>query len=269
MSESVNSKSSGIESLHDLGSCRFFLGTHMPSQRWFDAGVPLFISRVRLAKRKGLPRASAPWALDSAGFTALHTGGYPLTVAEYAVEVRRYADEIGRLEWAAAMDYMCEPSVLAKTGGTVESHQRKTIANFLELRGLIGTLAAPVLQGWEYGDHERHVEMYAAAGVDLLSEPIVGVGSICRRDADAAICRIVRPLAAAGLRLHGFGVRTRALAMLSYDLASADSMAWSAQGRRVPGCTPGHRTEANCLRYALAWRRNQINGLAQLALAVA
>lgn len=257
-------------SVNHHGSCRFFLGTHIPSQRWFDARVPLFVSRVRLAKRKSLPRASAPWALDSAGFTALHTGGYPMTVEEYAVEVRRYADEIGYLEWAAAMDYMCEPSVLAKTGGTVELHQRKTIENFVALRELIGSLAAPVLQGWELGDHERHVEMYAGAGVDLFAEAIVGVGSICRRDADTAICRIVRPLAEAGLRLHGFGVRTRALALLAHDLTSADSMAWSARGRRMqlPGCT-GHRSEANCLRWALAWRGTQIDALGQLALGVA
>jgi len=255
-----------------MSGCRFYLGTHMPGQAWFDLGVPLFVSRVRLATRKSLPRASAPWALDSAGFTALHTGGYPLTVDEYAVEVRRYADEIGCLEWAAAMDYMCEPSVLAKTGGTVERHQRLTIENFVALRDLVGEFAAPVLQGWEYGDHERHVEMYAHAGVDLFAEPIVGVGSICRRNADAEIARIVRPLAQAGLRLHGFGIRTRALGLLADDLTSADSMAWSAAGRRMqlPGCRgKGHRNEANCRRWAMAWREQQLQGLAQLALVAA
>ena len=38
------------------------------------------------------------------------------------------------LEWAAPMDWMCEPAMLARTGLTVEDHQRRTVANFLELR---------------------------------------------------------------------------------------------------------------------------------------
>lgn len=248
---------------------RFYLGTHMPSQPWFDEAVPLFVSRVRLAQRKRLPRARAPWALDSAGFTALHTGGYPLTVAEYAAEVLRYRDEIGHLAWAACMDYMCEPSVLAKTGLTVRGHQERTIANFLQLRDLVGMLAAPVLQGWERGEHEQHIAMYAAYGVDLFAEPIVGVGSICRRNQDAQIAAIVRPLAAAGLRLHGFGIRTRALAMLADDLTSADSMAWSAAGRRMQlaGCHGrGHKNEANCRRWAMLWRDQQIAAISQTSL---
>jgi hypothetical protein len=32
-------------------------------------------------------------------------------------------------------------------------------------------------------------------------------------------------------------------------------MAWSFAGRRVkPGCTPTHKNEANCMRFALQWR---------------
>ncbi len=37
------------------------------------------------------------------------------------------------LDWAP-MDWMCEPAMLARTGLTVEDHQRRTSANFLELR---------------------------------------------------------------------------------------------------------------------------------------
>jgi hypothetical protein len=250
--------------------CRFYLGTHMPNQRWFDLCVPLFVSRVRLASRRRLPRAAAPWALDSAGYTALHTGGYPVTVEQYAAEVTRYADEIGGLQWAASMDYMCEPSVLAKTGGTVLRHQSLTLENFGRLRELIGPLAAPVLQGWEPGEHERHAEMYADAGFDLRTEPIVGVGSVCRRNSDREIGAIVRPLAAAGLRLHGFGIRSTAYGELCDVLASADSMAWSARGRRMQlaACRGLHKTEANCPRWAMQWRRQQINRSAQLAITI-
>ena len=63
--------------------------------------------------------------------------------------VRRYRDEIGGLEWAAPMDWMCEPFMLAKTGLTVAEHQARTVANYLELRSLAPELPfVPVLQGW-------------------------------------------------------------------------------------------------------------------------
>lgn len=66
---------------------------------------------------------------------------------------------------------------------------------------------------------------------------------------------ITASLADLGLRLHGFGVKSAGLSAYSGDLASADSMSWSARGRRTAGCAPGHRSEANCLRFASAWRR--------------
>jgi hypothetical protein len=53
------------------GDVRFWLGTHMPN--WLDeTATPLFVSHRRLAKRRRLPRARGPWALDSGGFTELN-----------------------------------------------------------------------------------------------------------------------------------------------------------------------------------------------------
>jgi hypothetical protein len=43
------------------------------------------------------------------------------------------------------------------------------------------------------------------------------------------------------------------LACFADAIASSDSAAWSFRGRYVPGCTPSHRSESNCLRFALAW----------------
>ena len=48
--------------------------------------------------------------------------------------VRRYADEIGNLAWAAAQNWMCEPWIVEETGLSVAEHQRRTIENYLELR---------------------------------------------------------------------------------------------------------------------------------------
>jgi hypothetical protein len=107
--------------------------------------------------------------------------------------------------------------------------------------------------------HRRHTEAYLAAGVDLTAEPLVGLGSVCRRQATSEIDRIVTMLAGQGLRLHGFGVKTAGLSRYGWALASADSLAWSYAARREPAL-PGHRHKncANCLTYALAWRERVV-----------
>lgn len=248
----------------------FYLGTHKTS--WLStAGVPLMVSHRRLARRRSLPRAAAPWALDSGGFTELSTYGRWMTSpGDYVAAVRRYRDEIGRLDWAAPQDWMCEPWILAETGGTVEEHQRRTIESYLRLRDLDPTLPwAPVLQGWALDDYLHCVDLYAASGVDLRRERVVGLGSVCRRQSTGEIEAICSRLAGLGLRLHGFGVKTLGLGRYGWALASADSMSWSYRARRSPplvGCR--HRSCANCLRFALRWRRGVLSRSAvqQLAL---
>jgi len=50
-------------------------------------------------------------------------------------------------------------------------------------------------------------------------------------------------------------VKTSGLATYAAYLHSADSLAWSLRGRHVRPCTHGRASsEANCLRFALAWR---------------
>jgi hypothetical protein len=136
----------------------------------------------------------------------------------------------------------------------------------------------PVLQGYELDDYRRHVDDYARVGIDLRAEPLVGLGSVCRRQATPEIHRIVTTLARQGLRLHGFGVKTSGLVQYGWALHSADSLAWSDDARRLgrplAGCVHprGGKTCANCLRYALWWRARVLargTGAEQLALDVA
>jgi hypothetical protein len=201
-----------------------------------------------------MPAAAGPWALDSGGFTELSLHGeWRTSPAEYVRRVRRYADEIGRLQWVAPQDWMCEPFMLARTGLTVADHQAHTVRSYLELREHLGDLVVPVLQGWHLDDYRRHRDAYTAAGVDLDAQRLVGLGSVCRRQATGQAEAIVWALQP--VRLHGFGMKTEGLRRYGAGLASADSMAWSYQARRrppLPGCT--HRSCANCLRYALDWR---------------
>lgn len=249
---------------------KFYLGTHKPM--WLGdarcADVPLFVSRRTLSAIKNLPRAVTSWALDSGGFTELNLHGtWKTTPAEYVADVRRFRDQIGRLDWAAPQDWMCEPTVLAKTGLTVEEHQKRTVQNFLELRALAPDLPIiPVLQGWGIADYWRCIEMYEDEGVDLAAEPIVGVGTVCRRQNTLTGSLIMTTLASSRLSLHGFGFKTHGLEACAGSLISADSLAWSYDARRSPpleGHDHGHC--GNCLDYALRWRRNLAQTLAEAA----
>lgn len=255
-----------------MSTLEFYLGTHIPS--WLTtARYPLFVAWHRLAGRKTMPRAACPWALDSGGFSVLqHQGEWTVTPREYAAGVRRCRDETGMLAWAAPQDWMCEPAIIdggwhngqyfAGTHLSVAEHQRRTVENFLELRMIAPDLPfIPVLQGYALDDYRRCADLYEKAGVSLAREPRTGLGSVCRRQATAEIACVAGALADDGLRLHGFGVKTLGLAVYAHDLVSADSLAWSARGRRVKGCAAGHATEANCPAFASAWRARVLAGI--------
>ena len=242
---------------------RFYLGTHEAS--WLArVDVPLFVSHRRLAGRRSLPCALAPWALDSGGFTELSMHGrWTTSEAEYVEAVARYQEEIGQLEWAAPMDWMCEPHMVERTGLSVCEHQERTVENYLSLRGR-GPFV-PVLQGWEPRDYEMCALLYEDAGVDLTAERLVGLGSVCRRQHENEIGALIRSLSP--LRLHGFGIKRTGLRNYGPYLASADSMAWSYRARNswpLPGCT--HKSCANCPRFALRWREAVLQDLGQMTL---
>ena len=239
---------------------QFYLGTH--ETNWLErTDIPLFVSHRRLAMRKRLPVARGIWSLDSGGFTELSLyGGWQTSERDYLAAVRRYRDEIGGMQWAAPMDWMCEPWVIAKTGLSVEEHQARTVRNFVSLREAAPELPLiPVLQGWEHDDYLRCVEQYDRAGVDLRKEPLVGLGTVCRRQSTGAIEVIVERLTDLGIRLHGFGVKTLGLARYADLLTSADSLAWSYRARRspaLPGCT--HNNCNSCLRFAARWYQRTV-----------
>lgn len=239
---------------------QFWLGTHKTN--WLaETSVGLFISYGQLRARKGLPRARGPWCLDSRAFSELSQFGcWMISAKQYAAAAATYADQIGRLEWAAPQDWMCEPVILAKTGLSIAEHQARTIASVMELRSLEPRVQwIPVLQGWSLGDYLEHAEAYERAGFRLQDEKVIGVGSVCRRQATEEAEAILRTLSRQRLRLHGFGLKMYGLQALDGYMASADSMAWSFHARQQhkPLCRPTatHINCANCLEYALRWRR--------------
>lgn len=253
----------------------FYLGSHQPA--WLErVDFPLFVSHRRLVKRlsprarKPLPVATCTWACDSGAFSELALyGQWRTTPREYLAAVRRYRAEIGGCVAVACQDWMCEPIVraggvagrvrFAGTGLSVIEHQRRTVTNaltLLDLDAYVPWLVA--LQGWEVDDYERCADLYERAGIDLAARPVVGLGSVCRRAATPQIAAIVEAMARRGIKLHGFGVKSKGLENIGPLLASSDSMAWSYRGRRVAGCAPGHKTESNCLAFATRWRAKML-----------
>ncbi|HEV2343443.1 MAG TPA: hypothetical protein VGS97_05065 [Actinocrinis sp.] len=131
------------------------------------------------------------------------------------------------------------------------------VGSFLHLKELAPDLPfIPVLQGWSLADYDACHERYQREGIDLARQPVVGLGSVCRRQTTAAIALLAAHFANLSIRLHGFGVSTRGLGNFAADLVSADSMAWSKGGRFLRGCAhgTGAKNEANCPQHALAWR---------------
>jgi hypothetical protein len=255
----------------------FYLGTHLPG--WLgQTDVPLCVSLPRLAGRKQLPRALGPVFLDGGGFTELSQhGGWRLSGPAYAAAMGRVCAEVGGIRHAAIQDWMCEPFVLAKTGRTLREHQQRTVESYGELRVLAPDVPwLPVLQGWAPDDYLDHLEQYQRAGFDLRRAPLVGVGSVCRRQQTDGTAALLSRLHGQRLRLHGFGLKVQGLTKAAGSLASADSMAWSFDARRRPtwcGSTT-HKNCANCLPFALDWRARVVSllsrrgGWRQLALAV-
>lgn len=250
----------------------FYLGTHQA--KWLRDGTmpPLFVSARRLhqfvSRGDAFPKSQTVWALDSGGFTELSMyGGWETHPDMYAGAVTRWMDEGGAPPvFAAPQDWMCEPVILAKTGLTVRDHQELTVANYLYLSEEFYFVPwMPVLQGWTLDDYLHCADMYERAGVDLAAQPIVGLGSVCRRESTSEIDTIVSTFHARGLRLHGFGVKTGGLTRYGHKLASADSLAWSYAARKrqvkLDGCTHSGLC-SNCPRWALQWRAGVVEALA-------
>src|SRR5438876_1000627 len=109
-------------------------------------------------------------------------GRWTISARWYAEEVCRWRVEVGNLQWATIMDWMCEPFIIEKTGFTVADHQKRTIDNYFELHRFAPEVPwVPVLQGFRFDDYLNHLEQYERAGIRLGELPLVGLGSVCRR----------------------------------------------------------------------------------------
>jgi hypothetical protein len=188
----------------------------------------------------------------------------------HAHKARKAIDGLGRkwVEWVGPQDWMCEQFMLDKTGLTVEEHQRRTVANYVELCRIAPDVPwLPVIQGYTLAEYLRCVEMYRSAGVDLTEVERVGIGSVCRRQATREGVDIIVALLRMGIRVHAFGFKLDGLKMLrtiltdaEWSQLTADSAAWSKHAWKGQILMPGHyhgritKNCANCTVYADARR---------------
>jgi len=248
-----------------MGDFEFMLGTHVLNHME-KVNVPLFISFRQLRKRKKKRFIQkGVVCVDSGGFSELSLfGKWTITPLEYINDLERLKGLGLQINWAAQQDMMVEPIMLEKTGLTIKEHQKRTVQNLIELRSFNSSIHfIPVLQGQTLEDYFAHFEMFEVAGFDLRKEVTVGVGSVCRRQHSDEIAHIMKCLHAKGLKLHGFGVKIDGLRKYSQFLLSSDSLAWSYGARFDPPCfecaSRNVKNCANCLDYALEWRKKVVN----------
>ena len=191
--------------------------------------------------------------LDSGAFTRITSGIGHLDPYVYAAEIDRWSGN-GDLAAAVTQDWMCEPFVLQITGMTIADHQRLTIKRFDVLKSLIksDTYLMPVLQGYEPADYVRHLIEY---GDRIKQGDWVGVGSICKRNANAnSISSVLMAIKSErpDIRLHGFGIkRTALLSSMVWDLLySADSQAHGLAAGKSSRKFVGSNNPAIALEYA-------------------
>lgn len=204
-----------------------------------EQAIWLLVERMRRrlsAGRGCLRRADVLVFLDSGAFSEVaEHGAWTWPAADFAEFVRRTCDALGTVQHAGIQDWMCETSVLSRTGLTVEEHQRRTVASFCLLRRLQPAVPwVPTLQGYTVADYMRCAQMYRDAGVELDDHALVGLGSVCRRSRTAEIEAVIRDVVAglpARARLHGYGVKSEGALLACMGLASMDSMAWSRRAR--------------------------------------
>lgn len=225
-------------------------------------GLPILVSYGRLRQAKTLPVASAPWVCDSRGFAEVaEHGRWTISAGQYVADLRRYVAEIGQLVWAAPQDWPAGERLLERTGLTEHEHQQRTINSVVQLRAMAPELPIiAVVTGKDLAGYLRHIDMYAAAGIDLRAEQLpVGVGALVGRASKQA-ADIIRALDGAGLhQLHGFGVKGPTLDLAGGLLTSIDSADWSGEARRNVGkCVHGRTVwETNCPQAAREWGQRQ------------
>lgn len=202
--------------------------------------VPMMLPASSWA-RKGLRAPNLPahiteTAADCGGFVAtLKWGGYRYSPAQYSEWLHTFNPQ-----WAATMDYCCEPEV-AENAGIVAARQARTTGMAYRFWADYRDAPwcwVPTVQGWAIADYARHAQALAPLVAEMqahygaVSAFRVGIGTLCRRASPAMIRAVVQVVAneLPGVPLHLWGVKLalfKGRTALHPAIASVDSAAWN------------------------------------------
>jgi len=170
------------------------------------------------------------WFLDSGGFSLLSKlKDYPFTLEQYALLIKRK-----KPNYAATMDYPCEPELLKETSMSIRERIMRTVENaeiMLNNYDFRRTKIVPVVQGWSIDDYRHCIEEMHRR--DLLTD-YVAFGSMCRRmritEARKLITKQKEYLRKfTDAKAHYFGIKISFLKDLTIfrNVDSFDTAAWT------------------------------------------
>lgn len=233
--------------------------------------------------RKGLNKPALPAhvsirAADSGGFVASRIWG------EYRYSLERYVQWLASWspQWAACMDYCCEPELAVVT----RERQDKTTANILRAWAEYRSVPwawVPTIQGLEVEDYHRHALELKDTIEDMRAyyagNPAfrVGIGTLCRRADSSLIRSIVATVSSVlpDIPLHLWGVKLESLWTLDMrHVVSTDSAAWhgmwgtNRQRIRTQAQAAGMNTQQYLIKQVLLAYRSRVHEAVEASFAI-
>ena len=173
---------------------------------------------IRRKKIKIIP-AFGKFFLDSGGFTEIFRfGKYTFSSAEYYDFVINHD-----IDYFATMDYPCEPSVINKTGMSVQKHIILTVESNLDLMNI--DCVVPVIQGYNIDDYIFCCDLMKDYGCE---KDYMAVGTLCKRTKAAEVVEILTAIKFEfpQSKLHAFGLKKNFIPKVKDLIYSSDSIAW-------------------------------------------
>lgn len=174
-------------------------------------------------------------AADCGGFVASRKWGeYRYSPAQYVEWLHSFNPE-----WAATMDYCCEPPLTGNDRREIQKRQTKTTIMahlFWHEYREAKWMWTPTIQGWEVADYIEHAQELKPLIDEMKRHYVgrdfrVGIGTLCARASIAMIQGVVMGVRSVlpTVKFHLWGVKMNLFKSLTLlpDIASVDSAAWN------------------------------------------
>lgn len=194
----------------------------LPASSWARIGL----------KKPAIPAHITMKAADSGGFVASRVWG------EYRYSLAQYVSwlETWRPQWAATMDYCCEPELAQITRNRQDRTTHNALATWETYHNTLWAWC-PTIQGYTPDEYKRHASELKPlidamqAHYTSIGNPWfrVGIGTLCKRNDVTSIQAIVSAIRGIlpGVPLHLWGIKLDALRSINLtQVTSTDSAVW-------------------------------------------